>query len=506
MKPLKNTLPRAKSLTTPLAIPLAIAALLSADLTFAAAGNFLLVTGNVQVRDAKGIDRLAVAGSTLDTGETVLTQNGRAQIRFTDSGQISLQPATEFKLADYRYRESGSTEESAVFNLIRGGVRVITGLVGRRTKSDYKMITATATIGIRGTEFQATLCAASCPQADGLYVQTGEGIVTVTNALGEVEVGRGETAFVALAGTSPQKTSTAPVQTTAAALNGPPAVSPLERGEIQTGPLLIENSRQFTTLTAAGITAVASGTLTLDLSGLTSLAPSNPNSTSATSSGTSNAGSAASQLGNYDPGVSGVVGAYISNGKVDGFIVKVSSGNENAFASVIASSVLNAGNSGDLYWGRWSGGTLTTFAGLNGTQATSTTGLSSNASIHYLLSTTVPTVPPTGSATFNFIGGTPSTMADGSLGAGITGGTLIANFSSNFVSTSFTLVHGSSSVVSAYMPMNSGNRAAFSSRNPSGYVSGATGSVAGVLTGSGAPIGAGISYNINGAVGVGAFK
>ncbi len=491
------------------AVTLAISALIATDIACAAAGNFLLVTGNVQVRDAKGIDRLAVTGSTLDTGETVLTQNGRAQIRFTDSGQISLQPATEFKLADYRYRESGSNEESAVFNLIKGGVRAITGLVGRRTKSDYKMVTSTATIGIRGTEFQATLCAASCTQADGLYVQTGVGVITVSNALGEVEVGRGETAFVASPQSSPQKTSGGPVMTTTGDFVGPPSLPVLGVGEFQPGTIAITNPLgPVTAFTSAGLAAVASGSVTLDLSGYASLAPSNTNSTSATSGGTSSAGSAANKtlFAGIDAGSSGALGAYISNGKVNGFILSGKSAADSVFVSIIASSVLNAGNSGDLYWGRWSGGTITTYAGLNGTNASSTMALPGTTSIHYLLSTSVPTVPTAGQATFSFIGGTPSTDASGTVGSGITAGTVTAYFAGNHVGTNFTLVHGATTSVFAYMPMNGGNRAAFSSQNPSGYVSGATGSIAGVLTGSSAPSGAGISYNINGAVGVGAFR
>lgn len=490
-------------------VVLAISALLLTDLAAAAAGNFLLVTGNVQVRDAKGIDRLAVTGSTLDSGETVLTQNGRAQIRFTDSGQISLQPATEFKLADYRYRESGSSEESAIFNLIKGGVRAISGLVGRRTKSDYKMITSTATIGIRGTEFQATMCSASCAQADGLYVQTGEGIVTVANALGEVEVGRGETAYVASPQSSPQKTSSGPAMTTSADLVGPPPLPVFGAGEFQPGTIAITNPLgAVTPFSSVGLTAVASGSLTLDLSGYTSLAPSNSNATVGTSSGTSTAGSAAATIGNFDPGVTGVVGAYISEGKVNGFVISGQSATQTVFTSVVASSVLNAGNSGELYWGRWSGGTLTTYAGLNGTNASSSMALPSTTSIHYLLSTSVPTVPTSGQATFSFIGGTPSTDLSGKVGSGITSGSLTAYFGSNVVGANFIVQHGgpSTNIISASMPMNSGNRAAFSSQNAGGYVSVGSSSVAGILTGSGAPTGAGISYNINGVVGVGAFR
>jgi hypothetical protein len=66
------------------------------------------------------------------------------------------------------------------------------------------------------------------------------------------------------------------------------------------------------------------------------------------------------------------------------------------------------------------------------------------------------------------------------------------------------------------MPMDTGNRASFSSKNANpngiGSVNGVSAlvstanSVSGVLTGTGAPTGAGLSYSVNGVVGVGAFR
>jgi hypothetical protein len=50
--------------------------------------------------------------------------------------------------------------------LVKGGLRVVTGLFGKRNPSGVKFQTATATIGIRGTEFDARLCEADCAEEE----------------------------------------------------------------------------------------------------------------------------------------------------------------------------------------------------------------------------------------------------------------------------------------------------------------------------------------------------
>ena len=492
----------------------------------AAAGNFLLVTGNVQVVNSQGTVRPATTGAAVESGETVMTQGGRTQIRFTDTGLVSLQPNTEFKLADYRFREAGSNDESAIFNLVKGGIRVITGIVGRRTKTDYLVSTPTATIGIRGTEFLATLCSASCAQPDGLYVQTGEGIITVRNASGEIDVGRGQTAFVASPNTSPQRTSTGPALNAVAVASGPvdaPSVSgenvnnrtldngvyssliagiPTGIGEFQPGTIITTNPfGPVTPITSAGLAVTASGTVTID--GLTYR-----------DSLDSGAGSGSGVPSNV------IAGMYFNSGMLKGFILN--SGGD--FASIHFDNVLNAGSNGDLYWGRWSQGNLNAYAGLNGTTEDKTQAVPATASLHYMMSTSVPTIPTAGTASFSFVGGTPSTNQNGTLGSGITAGTVTANFASSLVNAAFTVVHGSTFNINAAMPMNSGNRGAFTSNNPGGSVTGAAGgsTVSGFFVGNGAPAGVGLSYSLKtgfpqtvpgvqgtvtpGVVGVGAFR
>ena len=451
----------------------------------AAAGAFLLATGDVQVRDVAGSIRGAKTGMEINSGETILTQNGRAQVRFTDEGYVSLQPGTEFKIADYRFREVGKQEESVVFSLIKGGVRAITGLVGRRSKLDYRMDTVVATIGIRGTEFQAILCASSCKEPDGLYVHTGEGIVFLKNALGEVDVGRGQTAFVASPQSAPQRTSTGPSMSSAPQITQPPVLPSVTEPGFQPGTILLANPfGPVTVLSSAGLALTGSGSITVD---------------GTTYSGVGGAGSGTG----INTSGTGVMGAYINGSQVNGFVVY---GN-GAFASIYVDSVLNAANSGDLYWGRWSGGNVNLYAGLSGISASATVAIPTTASLHYILGTSVPTIPTSGTASYSFVGGTPSTDASGGVGSGITTGTVNVNFATPNVTANFTVVHGASITVNTTMPMEGSRRAAFSSSLAGGSIGGATGTVSGFFVGAGSPTGAGLSYSLNGnIVGVGAFR
>src|SRR6185295_7065195 len=80
-----------------------------------------------------------------------------------------------------------------------------------RNPARYRVDTTVATIGIRATSFQATLCAQSCNVADGLYVTGGDGTTFVRNTLGEVDVSRGRTAYVQSVQSAPKESTVKPV-------------------------------------------------------------------------------------------------------------------------------------------------------------------------------------------------------------------------------------------------------------------------------------------------------
>lgn len=125
--------------------------LLSPAVWAAAAGKVTYAYGQAQAVNAAAQARPLVKGAEVQSGESVQTQQGRAQITFSDGGFVALQPNTAFKIDDYNYagREDGS--EHSFLNLLKGGMRFVTGAIGHRNKQNYKIKTVVATIGIRGS-------------------------------------------------------------------------------------------------------------------------------------------------------------------------------------------------------------------------------------------------------------------------------------------------------------------------------------------------------------------
>lgn len=166
--------------------------LLPAHVLAAGAARLDFASGEVIARSASGAVRALSKGSELQNGDTVLTgREGRAQMRFSDGAMISLQPQSEFRLDDYRFAGKADGEERGFFSLLKGGLRTLTGLIGRSNRDSYKLKTSVATIGIRGTEFTVAYL-----DPETLAVSTGEGRIEVCNRSGCLLVSSGEAAIV----------------------------------------------------------------------------------------------------------------------------------------------------------------------------------------------------------------------------------------------------------------------------------------------------------------------
>nr|WP_246434903.1 FecR family protein [Quisquiliibacterium transsilvanicum] len=184
----------------------------------AADAVFLVVSGEVRiVRTGETPQSAARSGDELRSGDLIVTsRDGRAQLRFSDGAIVSLQPGTEFRIDDYRFDPQ---EQRGFFSLLRGAMRTTTGAIGKRNRSDYRMQTPTATIGIRGTLYLAeeTVCDPACaPGARaGLRVSVSEGRIAVRTAAGEIEVGEGTAAEVSSPDALPRLTELRPLLTPA---------------------------------------------------------------------------------------------------------------------------------------------------------------------------------------------------------------------------------------------------------------------------------------------------
>lgn len=97
----------------------------------AGAANIDFAIGDVQALSAAAGSRSLSKGAKVVSGETVRTGEGRAQLRFDDGAIISLQPNTEFRIDSYHFSGQPDGKEQGFFTLLKGGLRTLTGLVGR---------------------------------------------------------------------------------------------------------------------------------------------------------------------------------------------------------------------------------------------------------------------------------------------------------------------------------------------------------------------------------------
>lgn len=123
-------------------------------------GEIKSITGVVSLQTAEGKNKFASTGTKLNVGDVINTQKkSGAVLVFVDTTQIALRPSTQFVVENYEYQPEQPIADKAEFKLVKGGLRTLTGLIGKRGTSDaFSMKSETATIGIRGTDFSARIC------------------------------------------------------------------------------------------------------------------------------------------------------------------------------------------------------------------------------------------------------------------------------------------------------------------------------------------------------------
>lgn len=194
---------------------LAVLACLIAGSTWAN-GTIIQLSGTLSVKRADGSVRILSMKSEVIPGDTLETQkDSYAQIKFKDGATITLKPNTQFTVAAYTFVEHKPQEDNVVFSLLKGGIRAVSGLISKRgDEESYKMITTSATIGIRGTIFDVDDCktgtckkegaGGNAEQESGVYVSVRDGEVRVTNSAGSLSLSAGQFGFIAASNILPK--------------------------------------------------------------------------------------------------------------------------------------------------------------------------------------------------------------------------------------------------------------------------------------------------------------
>lgn len=126
------------------------------------AGEVELVRGVVLLQTPGQVPRTAARGTGLQEGDRLSTaESALAMLRLPDGTRMTVRPHTELLIAQYRFAP-GAADNSLLMRLVRGGLRTVTGLISKGAPDAARIQTNTATIGIRGTDFDARICASDC--------------------------------------------------------------------------------------------------------------------------------------------------------------------------------------------------------------------------------------------------------------------------------------------------------------------------------------------------------
>jgi len=146
----------------------------------------------------------------IQAGDTLRVQKqSKVQVQFDDDSLFTIPGAAVLRVDAFAAPERGPGR--AVYTLVDGGLRTITGRVSKNPQDVYELHTDLATVTVKGSAYTALRCRATCAgQKAGLYVKAEKGLITVANGNGKVNLRPGEIAYVETAESAPVRVKNSP--------------------------------------------------------------------------------------------------------------------------------------------------------------------------------------------------------------------------------------------------------------------------------------------------------
>ncbi len=161
---------------------------------FAQVARVERASGDLRVRSGPSAPTPLAVGQTVNEGDDILTDKGTGFLRFTDGQTIAVSEGSVLKIAAYKFDANQAQNSVSSINLLRGAMRMLTGLIGTRNPASVRIIAGTATVGIRGTDFITALQAAASGGQTTAFTQVISGSVELSTAGGSLVAGAGQVA------------------------------------------------------------------------------------------------------------------------------------------------------------------------------------------------------------------------------------------------------------------------------------------------------------------------
>jgi hypothetical protein len=178
-----------------------------------AVGTVTHLSGVLTVKHADGSTVALAVKSAILQGDTLVTETDTyTRVKFVDSGEMVVRPSSQVVVKSYVYDLDHPEKDVVAIQLVSGGLRSVTGMIGKRNHDAVSFETPTGTIGVRGTNFGALFCQNDCggvptssgttPQ-NGLHVDVAQGAIVLSNPAGQQMYQSGQFGYIANLNTPP---------------------------------------------------------------------------------------------------------------------------------------------------------------------------------------------------------------------------------------------------------------------------------------------------------------
>lgn len=102
-------------------------------------GRVVSATGTVMIERPGQRPALAGDGAEIRPGDFIETVgDSGARIRYRDNSELRLRPGTRMAVTEFRIDPANPREERFTTQLVKGGLRAISGLIARRTPANVE--------------------------------------------------------------------------------------------------------------------------------------------------------------------------------------------------------------------------------------------------------------------------------------------------------------------------------------------------------------------------------
>jgi len=165
-------------------------------------GSVNSVKGYAVATDTNGNERRLAQKAELFEGDRLTTEKGATLvIKMIDDAELHIKQDSSLRLTEYKMKSGFETGSASILDLIKGGLRKITGAIGANPLSVYRFQAGVMTIGVRGTDYVVQLCTENdCNQSASrndpnsrLHVAVLDGLISLQDqegAIGELIMGQ----------------------------------------------------------------------------------------------------------------------------------------------------------------------------------------------------------------------------------------------------------------------------------------------------------------------------